>query len=133
MTLNRICPLLIVSLAFLSAPARAQDTQEEEMREISTGVGLVCDTKEQIESLVKADENSDQFTATLHEINAGKAACGVANIAYIRGDKIGQVRTRKGLHEIFEITVMAADVGGVMRPIPPEKQVIAFLVKGVEI
>src|SRR3990167_4118843 len=91
--------ILIVSLAILAVSiigAFKVKAQEQEV-----GTGLICDTPKQIESVVALANASRDLAASVEQVNVKEGtdppACAVAQVAYIRGEKVGQVRTSDGL------------------------------------
>ena len=87
-------------LAFLqSAPAGAAD--------VETGVAPVCDTQKHVERLASLMDYSTK--SAIHTVNSEERdprACRIANMAYLRGDRIGTVRTQEATFEIVKILVV---------------------------
>src|SRR5688572_26393514 len=90
---------LILAFGLYVAPATG-----EEMPQV--GHGLICDTPDQLRQIVEATDSSHDFNASVAKVNAGTNACGMAQIAFIRGNTVGQVRTAEGLRDIAEIQVV---------------------------
>ena len=121
--------ILIVALAILaviivgSFRAKAQEI----------GRGLICDTKEQVERFV-AEYNGDT-EATVAAINGEvlPAACAIAPILYIRGERVSEVSGGG-----FSFEVVAIIVIGVVTPrgilhSQPLPQFTMFLLPGKEV
>ncbi len=57
----------------------------------------------------------------------------MANIAYIRGDKVGEIHFKTQPLDIAEITVIAVQDGNHYEPVSPQKQITVFEVKSEEL
>ncbi len=113
---------LLVLIALATSPMAAVAQAEVEV-----GVGLICDTQQQVERFVR------EFTtpeATVQAINTDNAnACGVANVVYVRMERVSQARNQHGTFDVVSILVL-----GFVRPIgvmqiPPYPQFTLFLNK----
>jgi hypothetical protein len=82
----------------LTMPAHARD--------VEVGAALICDTQQQAER-VGALMHGD-IKIALGAVNAEEyaSACGVANLAYLRGATLATVRTNDGTFEIARIMVI---------------------------
>ena len=97
------------------------------------GTGLICDTKAQVEQFVKLSNEGVANEAAIGRINADGQGCAILSVAYLRGDKVGEIRTKSGGAEIFAIVVVGVNPGmGWIRgaPLP---QFTLFLIKGENI
>jgi len=84
---------------FQSAPAVAE--------EVETGVTPVCDTQKQVERLASLIAyNTKSAVNTVNSEERDPRACGIANMAYLRGDRIATVRTQEATFEIVKILVL---------------------------
>lgn len=101
--MNRVCMLLLgCALLLPAAGSKAQDVGD-----IQSGVGIVCDTKAQIERLLVLAESEPR--AALGKVNteAGQVdACVVAPVIYIPGAKVAQVTNGLGSFDVVEILVV---------------------------
>jgi hypothetical protein len=118
MIVERCCLALVAATITLAAP-RAED--------IHRGTGLICDTVEQIDEFIKADDAGEDAMQT---VNATAMVCGRGQVAYVKGQKLKEVATKHGVLEVVEITVVGIAFNGRFGPIAPFKQVAVFLAKG---
>jgi hypothetical protein len=107
------CLFLLPSLILLCVPAQAQ--------EIELGPGLVCDTQEQVERFVALYDGNAQ--AAMTAVNAEEhdpSACGLANIAFVRGHQLATARHKDTTFNIVQILVVgvANEVGRVQSVTP---------------
>jgi hypothetical protein len=82
-----------------AAPAQAAD--------VETSVAPVCDTQKQVERL--AGLFAYNAKSAVHAVNVeaqNPRACGIANVAFLRGARIGTVRTHEATFEIIEVLVV---------------------------
>ncbi len=82
--LAKLAAFLFV-LSFL-AGAQAQEVQQD--------TGLVCDTTEQMDSVLAAYDGGTNFTDALTVVNAEKIVCAVVTVAFYKGNEIKKVTTR---------------------------------------
>ena len=78
--------------------------------EIETGSGVICDTREQAQRLALLFEDDAQ--AAIRTINAeahDANACAFATVAYVRGAKAGNARSKAGTFEIVEVLVVGVE------------------------
>jgi len=93
---------LALPLLLLAAPVQAH--------EIETGNGVICDTREQAQSLAHLLEDDAQ--AAIRTVNAeaqDATACALATVAYVRGAKAGTARSKAGTFEIVEVLVVGVE------------------------
>ena len=87
-----------------AAPALAAD--------VETSVAPVCDTQKQVERL--AGLFAYNTKSAVHAVNVeaqNPRACGIANVAFLRGARIGTVRTQEATFEIVEVLVVGTVLG----------------------
>lgn len=114
--------LATLALALLlSSPAKAQ--------EIKTGIGLLCDTKEQAEAYAR-DIRPDR-NAVLSEINGDQnpPACGIFPVVYVRVENVGRVVTVQGTYDIAHILVLGFPIPYGVRMVSPTPQFTLFEVE----
>jgi hypothetical protein len=109
-TLMRVCLFLVA----LSVSAGAQEI----------GTGLICDTKEQIESYITSFEENHDAVASLEAVNNGQTppACGVVTIGFFRID----TGTPHGESDIVQILIIAVHNGQGFVRVPPMTQFTVF-------
>lgn len=94
------------------------------------GQGLLCDTEAQMRDLIKLANESHDFGASLEKVNNGGNACGVAAVAFIRGETLGEIRTPEGVRDIVKVTVIGVVMPQGLVPVPPMEQVTLFAKQG---
>ncbi len=92
-----------LKLAFLSvllvAPARGA--------EIEIGTGLVCNTQKQVQEFLAFNEADPQTAVrAVNDEERDPTACGVANLAFVRGHNAVTVRTKDATFQITNILVI---------------------------
>lgn len=105
------CAALAATIG-LATEARAQSPEE--------GTGLVCDSAAQVEQVMTTYEKSRNWNAAMVAVNAEKVVCAVSHIAYVKGNKVGEIDTKDGHFNIVEILVVVAFMATGLRPVLPE-------------
>ena len=111
---------LAVLASFIAFPAAAQ--------EVKTGVGLICDTQEQVVQFVE-NFKGDQ-DAALKLVNETANVCGIMGVAYFEGERVTQVTTPQGIADVVQIMVIAVNIGGGWIQGTPMLQYTLVLLKG---
>ena len=96
---SRFTLLALPLLTFLGSPAQAQ--------EVEVGMGLVCDTQEQVERFVALYDGDALSTA--NSVNAAEhnpTACAVSAMAYVRGRQLATTRSKDKAFQIVPILVL---------------------------
>jgi hypothetical protein len=109
---TRLLPLLALLAAPVCAPAQASDYE--------VGLSLVCDTQGQVERFVALFDGDAQ--AAIKMVNAeakDPTACGLVNVAYMRGAQLGTARHGSNAFEIFRILVLGIETAEGLRPVRP--------------
>jgi hypothetical protein len=122
-----------VALALILACFLFRGTQAQEV-----GVVLICDTQKQVEDVVALANQSKDINASIEKVNveAGTtpSACGIGNLAYVKGDTVGTVQTPGGRHDIVKVMVVAVQTQlGFVHVIPPLEQFSLFKTKGEDV
>ena len=110
-------------LLLLSAPALAD--------EVETGRGAVCDTQKQAERL--ASLITEEAEVALQIVNAEEhyaSACEYLNVAFLRGSRVGLVRTNGLTMEIVEVLVLGVITERGLQPAEPGVYFSLFKVEG---
>lgn len=119
--MSNIIAKFALLLLVLSFPTGATAQQVE------VGTGIICDTQKQVERFVSEFTTTE---ATLQAINADNTnACGVLPVAYIRGEKVSQVRNTKGTYDVVAIIVVGVVTQIGLQHTPPMHQYTLFQVK----
>jgi hypothetical protein len=98
------------------------------------GSALMCDTQEELETLVAKVNVTRDLESALAEVNAAfparMNACGTGVVAYFKGETIKTMWTVDGLRDIVEITVVARVTRDGVRAQRPVEQYTLFRSKG---
>ena len=90
-----------------TAAAFAQDGASARDYEVELGIAPVCDTQKQVERLASVLSRDDESAIKIVNAEAhDPTACGEANIAFVRGSRIGTVRTKDHTFDVVEILVL---------------------------
>ncbi len=120
---KRYLTSLVAAVALFATPLHAQDIHQQD-------TGLVCDTVEQVDSVMAVYDKLGDWHAALVGINATNIVCAVAAVAFYKGKTVKQITTKQGTFDEVEILVVGVPTTGGLRPVPPEKQITLFTVKG---
>jgi len=97
---------------FQASPAQAAD--------VETGIAPVCDTRQQVERLASLMAYSTKSAVqTVNTEAEDPHACGIANLAYLRGARAGTVHTQEATFEIVEVLVVGTVSETGVKPIKP--------------
>ena len=90
--------------------------------------GLLCDTADQVMSVITAPDHRAAMTAVI--LDAGRAACGIGLTAYIPGPHVGEpVEVPEGVAAVQQIVILAISTDGVnLTSINPIPQFTAVLI-----
>ena len=115
--------VLLLALASFSTSASAQN--------VEVGTGLICDTAEQVEEVAKLSNEGVGNQVAVEQVNARAAsnACGVLAVAYIKGEKGATIRTKNGNAAIYQVLVVAVNLGAGWIQGQPLLQYTLFLTK----
>jgi len=99
---------LFVLTAFLQATtAQAAYAVSVKGADVETSVAPVCETQKQVERL--ASLINYESKSAVHAVNVeaqNPRACGIANMAFLRGERIGMVHSHDATFEIVEVLVV---------------------------
>jgi hypothetical protein len=104
--------LRFLLLLLLSAPALGDEVQ--------MGKGAVCDTQKQAERL--ASLMAEDAEIALRTVNAEEhdaTACEYLTVAFVRGSRVGMVRTNGLTMEIVEVLVLGVLTANGLEPAEP--------------
>lgn len=108
-------------------PAKAADDAND------IGVGVICDTSKQVETLVKQINSGKDLKEAVQAVNieaASPIACTLAAVAYTTGAPVGQQTLQGETVAIVEITVYAVSNGDNWQRVPDTKQYTVMPPKG---
>lgn len=129
----------LLALALVSARATAADPAIDQALahgDVQVGVGVVCDTSDQIQQFAKLSEQDGNVAKAIKAVNTAAknpAACAQIVAAFVRGKNVGQVHRAHDSLQVAEITILAVPEGNQWQFVSPVKQYTAFAVKGIEI
>jgi hypothetical protein len=106
----------------LCLPAQAQ--------EIEYGKGLICDTRQQAEHLVRYLDGD--VGAALRAVNAEEHdpnACAVVSVAFVRGPELAKVRSKDTTFQIVRILVVGVGTPRGFQSVVPAAYVSLFKVE----
>jgi hypothetical protein len=122
--------LLTIVIAAFAHTAQAQEP--------TLGTGLICDTRDQLESVVALANETEDYKASIERVNAlagsTAPACAVAQVAYLRLHAVGQTRTSDGLQDLVQIAVVGIVVANEFRRVAqPVLQFTLFKAEGSDV
>ena len=124
--LLRIASLLLLCCFPVGAMAQSNEAGVE------IGVGIVCNTAQQIERFVALQTGGSEAHTAVQLIN-GEAhdgsACGVVAVAFIARAKVRDVAVSGGAMRVTEVTIVGAMTERGLMAIEPFTQYTAFFVK----
>lgn len=130
----------LLALGLLSARAIAADPGIDQALargdDVQVGVGVVCDTKDQIQRFAKLSEQDGDVAQAIKSVNTeakNPAACAQIMAAFVRGKDVAEVHRAHDALQVAEITILAVPEGNRWQVVSPVKQYTAFPVKGMEI
>jgi hypothetical protein len=105
--------------AFLLAPAHGG--------EIEIGTGLVCNTQKQVREYLAFNEAEPQTAVrAVNDEERDPTACGMANLAFVRGHNALTVRTKDATFQIADILVIGVVTDDGIESVAPSVQFFLF-------
>jgi hypothetical protein len=110
--------MFVLVLFAITIGARAQN--------IENGVGVVCDSPQQVEQLIGLRTD---FKSAVEEVNAqnNSRVCEILNIAFLVGGIAAEASNDKGTWQIRKILVVGLHLGRNMISVQPYQKYTAFL------
>ena len=109
----------------LTAGAGATQAANETL---SLGQGLVCDTAEEVEAVVKPDHKDIAKSVDAVNRRFGKDACNVLTAAFYRGRDAKAVLAPEGVIRVVEVKVVGVKAGEAWLSLTePKQQYVAIL------
>jgi hypothetical protein len=100
-------------------PAQAQEFEH--------GTALLCDSQKQVERYVALFKGGEQSTVdAVNTEEKDPTACGLANVAFVRGPGLGTARNKNSAYQIVRILVVGVDTPDGIRPVRPTPYFTAF-------
>jgi hypothetical protein len=93
---------------------------------IENGVGVVCDSPQQVEQVIKL---RNDFKSAVEEINSQNKSrvCEIINIAFLVGGMVAEASNDKGTWQIRKILIVGLYLGRIMNSVQPYQKYTAFL------
>ncbi len=99
---------------------------------LSFGVGVICDTPDQIRrylTLYQGPTTAEQAATAVNTETNSPGGCGMASIAFVSGDYLGDVNVPGGIMRVVKILVFAMKTPEGWQSILPTPQYTALFVK----
>ena len=120
--------IALLTLCFC-APAQSADNSDVD----DIGVGVVCDTAKQVETLVRAINDGKDLEAAVQVVNAttgNSIACTLAAVAFTTGAPVSQQTLQGEAVSIVQIKVYAVSNGDSWKRVPDTVQYTVMQPKG---
>jgi hypothetical protein len=116
----------IVAAAGMSVLVVLAMTVEGGAQSIENGVGVVCDSAEQVEKIVTTRTD---FKSAVEEINVQNKSrvCEILNVAFLVGGIVAEASNDKGTWQIRKILIVGLYLGRIMNSVQPYQKYTAFL------
>ena len=125
----------IPSGAFAQTQSDTPNKQGNESS-LQSGVGVVCDTPEQLQRYLKLHFAGSEPAAALETVNAesnNPKACGIVATAFIENKEVGHVSVSSEIMRLVQITIIATRSALGWQRVPPTVQYTALFVKAQEV
>ena len=93
-------------------------TFEGRAQQIENGVGVVCDSPQQIEQMITLASDSKSAVAEINSQNKSRV-CEILDIAFLVGGIIAEASNDKGTWQIRKILIVGMIVGSITTPVQP--------------
>jgi hypothetical protein len=116
-------------------PLGAMSQPAEEPVEVQVGVGVVCDTAQQVERFVALHTEGSKPQTAIERVNAeahSDRACGSVVVAFIPGKRITDVAVTGGTMRVTEVKIVGTVTQQGLQAVEPLTQYTAFFVKSEE-
>jgi hypothetical protein len=102
----------------MTVGARAQN--------IENGVGVVCDSPQQVEQVIM---RRTDFKSAVEELNTqnNSRVCEILNVAFLVGGIVAEASNDKGTWQIRKILIVGLYLGRIMSAVQPYQKYSAFL------
>jgi hypothetical protein len=114
----------------------AAQPQQPDANTAKTGVGIICNTPQQIERYLKLHITGAEPSDALATVNAeaqNPTACGITATAFVETKEISKVSISDGFLRLVQITVLATRNTLGWHRVPPTVQYTALFVKAQEV
>jgi hypothetical protein len=97
-----------------------------EAQNIENGVGLVCDSPQQVEQFITLHTDSK---SAVEQINAQSKSrvCEILNVTFLVGAIVAEASNDKGTWQIRKILIVGLIIGPITNPVQPYEKYTAFL------
>ena len=116
--------------------AAQREAQQPDANAAKTGVGIVCNTPQQIERYLKLHIAGAEPAVALATVNTeaqNSTACGIVATAFVETKEISKVSISNGFLRLVQITVLATRNTLGWHRVPPTVQYTALFVKAQEV
>lgn len=102
-------------------------TQQGGAQAIENGVGVVCDSPQQVEQFIASRTDTK---GAIDEINAQSQSvvCALVDAAFLVGAVVGEASNDKGTWQIRRILIVGLIIGRVTTPVQPYEKYTAFII-----
>jgi hypothetical protein len=95
--------------------------------EVEIGTGLVCNTRKQVQKFLAFNEADPQTAVrAVNDEERDPTACGMANLAFVRGHNAIIVRTKDATFQITDILVIGLVADDGVKSVGPSVQFCLF-------
>ena len=113
-------------------PVAANAQQQEQPQKLEAGMGLICNSAEQVErylTLHIADRSPEAAIQTVNEEAHDPNACSLASIAFVRGMQGKSLPAPGGVMKVTQVTILATQTPAGWQRTPPILQFTAIFEK----
>lgn len=126
--------ILVLPLSFV--PAAAQQPGGHDEKAPAVGLGLICDSPQQLHRFVdmrNQGREADEAVRTINEEAKNPVACGSVMAAFAPGKAVDKMKMLGETVEFIEITVIAISDGAGWTKVPPTTQYAIRTEPGISI
>lgn len=93
-------------------------------QQVNQGVGLACDTKEQVEQFVESMNGGNTAPDSITQINAktGSTSCGIVHVAWNEEAVLARVTINNSIYELISFVVIGVQRDNGWVPVRPMLQ-----------
>ena len=101
-------------------------TVEGETQNIENGVGVVCDSPQQVQQIIVLGTDFKRAVQEINEQNKSRV-CEILNVAFLVGGIVAEASNDKGTWQIRKILIVGLYLGRIMNSVQPYQKYTAFL------
>jgi hypothetical protein len=99
---------------------------EGEAQNIENGVGVVCDSPQQVQQIIALGTDFKRAVQDINEQNKSRV-CEILNVAFLVGGIVAEASNDKGTWQIRKILIVGLYLGRIMNSVQPYQKYSAFL------